>query len=302
MHKLQSLILSLLLLGTIISCQQNDVGLSDQEIFQSDQATILNYATTKGLSGSLTSSGVYYALQKPSSSTVSTANGMEVEYNYSLYKLTPSASTTAVTDVFVDSTYATKSNYINVVAANPGLTEGLLRMHEGDQGIILLPSFYAFGRSGTGNGVIPANTPVRLNLTMKRTRTEDQQIDEYMTANKLTPTQITTSGLRFIKTLDNSSGILPLSNQTLVVRYAGRTLRSVSAFDSTGTGTAAFTLGSTIAGFSEGLAKLKTGEKATLIIPSSAGYGAAGATDSKGVQIIPAYAPLRFDIELVSAQ
>ena len=301
MNKFQSLSLSLLLLGTIVSCQK-DIGISDEEIFRADQATILNYATTKGLSGSVTSSGVYYSLQKPSSSTVGTANGMEVEYNYTLYKLSPSSSTTAVTALFVDSTYATKSNYINVVATNPGLTEGLLRMHEGDQSIILLPSFYALGRSGTNDGVIPPNTPIRLDLTMKRTRTETQQIDEYMTANKLTPTQITTSGLRFIKTLDNPTGTSPLSTQTLVVRYKGKLLRSTSAFDSTGTGTAAFALGATVPGFSEGLAKLKTGEKATIIFPSAVGYGATGATSNKGEQIIPPYAPLRFDIELVSLQ
>lgn len=302
MKKFQSILLGLLLLGTVVSCKQNDIGLSDNDIFQADEATILNYAATKGLSGSSTPSGVYYALQKPGSSTVSTANGMEVEYNYTLYKLSSGTSTTAVTDVFVDSTYATKSNYINVVATNLGLMEGLLQMHEGDQAVILLPSFYAFGRSGTSNGVIPPNTPVRLNLTMKRTRTETQQIDEYMTANKLTPTQVTTSGLRFIKTLDNPSGVLPLSNQTLVVRYKGKLLRSASAFDSTGTSTRAFTLGNTIPGFSEGLAKLKTGEKATIILPSAIGYSSLGAKDDKGDQIIPAYAPLRFDIELVSVQ
>lgn len=296
MRKLHYLILGLLLVGTIVSCQKEDLGLTDQEIFQSDAATITNYATTKGLSGSLTSSGVYYALQKPSSSTVSTDNGMEVEYSYTLYKLSSSASTTAVTDVFVDSTYASKSSYTYVVSSNTGLTEGLLRMHEGDQAIILLPSLYAFGRNGTSNGVIPPNTPVRLDLTMKRTRTEDQQINEYMTANKLTPTEVTTSGLRFIKTVANSGGILPTSTQTLIVRYKGKLLRSASAFDSTGTGTTPFTLGNTITGFSEGLAKLRTGEKATIILPSKLGYG------STGNQSIPPYAPMRFDIELVSVQ
>ena len=49
---------------------------------------------------------------------------------------------------FVDSTSCTKSSYAYLVATNPGLTEGLLRMHEDEQAVVLLPSAYAFGSSG----------------------------------------------------------------------------------------------------------------------------------------------------------
>ncbi|GAB4041675.1 FKBP-type peptidyl-prolyl cis-trans isomerase [Spirosoma jeollabukense] len=309
MHKLQSFIFGALLLGTMAACHTDDVGLTDQEIFQSDEADILNYATTKGLSGTLTPNGVYYVSTKPSTSSVSPANGLEVEYNSTFYALSRSSSTTAVTERFVDSTYATKSSYTYIVATNPGITEGLLRMHEGEQATILLPSIYAFGRTGTNNGTIPPNTPVRIDVTLKRVRTENQQIDEYMTANKLTPSEVTSTGLRVIRTVTNSAGALPTSTQTLILKYRGQLIRATSllgagtAFDSTGTtGTYPTTIGKNVPGFDEGIAKLRVGEKATLIFPSILGYGAKGATDNVGRQIIPSYAPLRFDVELVSVQ
>lgn len=288
--------LGTLLLGTMVACQKEDIGLTDESILQSNKDDILSYAGSKGLSGTMSNSGVYYALIKPGSSTVSPANGMEVEFNYTLYLLSRNSTSNVVVDTFIDSSYASKSNYSYIVASNPGLTEGLLRMHEGDQAAIILPSIFAFGRTGTDNGVIPPNAPVRLDVTLKRARTEDQQINEYLTANKLTPTEVTTSGLRFIKTLDNPTGASPTANQTLIVKYKGKLLRSVSAFDSTGTGTYPTTIGKSIAGFDEGLTKLKVGEKATIIFPSKIGYGA------NGNQKIPPYAPMRFDIELVSVQ
>ncbi|MVM40724.1 FKBP-type peptidylprolyl isomerase [Spirosoma sp. HMF3257] len=295
MRKLPVFMFGLLLMGGLSSCQKEDVGLSDDQILESNKADILDYAARKSLGGSMTSTGVYYALNKASGSTVAPGVGQEVEFNYKLYLLSRN-SANAVIETFVDSTYATKSSYVYIVANTPGLTEGLLKMNEGDQSYILLPSTYAFGRTGAGNGVIPPNSPVRIDVKMKRARTEDQQIDEYLTANKLTPTEVTQSGLRFVRTLTNSAGATTTPTQTLTIKYRGQLLRATSAFDSTGTGTYSSVASQFVPGFAEGLAKLRVGEKATIVFPSKIGYG------STGYQVIPAYAPLRFDIELVSAQ
>lgn len=297
MHKLSLTILGLLFIGALSSCKTNDVSPTDDTVLQSNEADIQTYAASKGLTGTMTTTGTYFALTKAGTGLVTPGNGQEVEFSYSIYALTHSSSNASViVDSFVDSTYATKSNFAYLVSTNPGLTEGLLQMHEGDQAVVLLPSVYGFGSTGSSDGKVPANAPIRLNVTLKRIRSEDQQINEYMTANKLTPTEVTLSGLRFIKTLDNSTGATPTANQTLSVRYRGQLLRSTSAFDSTGTGTYSFVLGQSIPGFDEGLAKLKVGEKATIILPSKIAYGTTGNGP------IPPYAPLRFDIELVSAK
>lgn len=122
---------------------------------------------------------------------------------------------------------------------------------------------------------------------------EDTQIENYITSKKLTVTEKTASGLRYIR-VTPSTGIAVVFGQTISVKYAGKLLDD-SQFDA---GTFSFKLGagSVIKGFDEGIAKMKVGEQATLIFPSSIGYGASGSGP------IPANAPLLFNIEVVSAK
>ena len=296
MRKLHLLLFGALFGGGLVACSKQDsIGPTDDEILQADKADILAYANSKNLGGSITSNGVYYAVTTPASASgVAPTNGLEAEFNYKLYQLTRSSGASTITEIFVDSSFATKSSYVYVVAANAGLTEALLKMREGEQGVALLPSLYAFGRSGSGS--IGPNTPIRLDMKLKRVRTEDQQIDEYLTTNKLTPTEVTNSGLRFVRTLTNANGVTPTPTQTLTLRYRGQLLRSPTAFDSTGTGTYSAVASTFIPGFAEGISKLRVGEKATLLFPSKIGY------KDTGYQVIPGYAPLRFDVELVSVQ
>ena len=124
---------------------------------------------------------------------------------------------------------------------------------------------------------------------------ENQKIEEYISAKKLTITEKTTSGLRYILTKANASGAKVANGQTISVAYAGRLL-SDKQFDA---GNFSFVLGSggAVAGFDQGIAKMKIGEKATLIFPSALGYGS-----KKQGSDIPGYSPLVFDIEVISAR
>ena len=123
---------------------------------------------------------------------------------------------------------------------------------------------------------------------------EDDQITSYVTSKNLTVTEKTASGLRYIVTKANPTGAALKAGQNINVNYAG-TLLSGKSFDS---GNFSFVLGGgrVIAGFDEGIAKMKVGEKATLIFPSTLGYGSSGSGP------IPANSPLVFDIEVVSAR
>jgi FKBP-type peptidyl-prolyl cis-trans isomerase len=125
--------------------------------------------------------------------------------------------------------------------------------------------------------------------------TEEEQITAYIAKKGFTVTETTASGLRYIRTLANVSGTSLKIGQTISVKYTGKLLTD-KQFDS---GSFAFVLGGggVIKGFDEGIAKMKIGEKATLIFPSSLGYGSSGAGSD-----IPGYAPLLFDIEVVSAR
>jgi FKBP-type peptidyl-prolyl cis-trans isomerase len=122
---------------------------------------------------------------------------------------------------------------------------------------------------------------------------EDQQIENYITSKKLVVTEKLADGLRYIRTADGTGDAVK-SGQTLSVKYAGKFLDD-SQFDA---GTFSFKLGGgqVIKGFDEGIAKMKIGEKATLIFPSTIGYG------STGNSSIPGNSPLLFTIEVVSAK
>lgn len=303
----QFAILGALLIGGLASCQQQniDAGANAATVYAANVADINSYTISQGLSGTTSASGLFFQSTKPGSTTIVPAYGQEIEFTYklsALYGPSNVSSLTTVTSRVVDSSYATKSTFFPFFAGSlkPGLEEGILKMHEGESAILIMPSILAFGNVKTDS--IPANSPVRFDVTLKRTRTEDQQINEYITANNLAVTMTTSNGVRIIKTKINNSGATPSANQIVTLNYAGKLLRATTGF-SGGTGTDTKTVGVTkfVAGFEEGLANLKVGEKATVIFPSSMGYGATGAAQS-GIYVIPPYSPLSFDIEVLSVK
>jgi FKBP-type peptidyl-prolyl cis-trans isomerase len=123
---------------------------------------------------------------------------------------------------------------------------------------------------------------------------EEEKIDNYIKSKSLTVTEKTTDGLRYIRTSPSANGVPLLKGQTVNVNYTGKFL-SDKQFDK---GNFSFRLGGgqVVAGFDIGIAKMKTGEKATIIFPSSLGYG------PNDYSSIPGGSSLVFDIEVVSAQ
>eukprot|EP00934_Nitzschia_sp_Nitz4_P004397 Nitzschia sp. Nitz4//scaffold53_size117307//82305//83391//NITZ4_003778-RA/size117307-augustus-gene-0.99-mRNA-1//-1//CDS//3329554229//4387//frame0 len=103
----------------------------------------------------------------------------------------------------------------------------------------------------------------------------------------------TESGLLFHSTVDGE-GKQPALTNTVEVHYHG-TLTDGTVFDSSVDRgqTISFPLGGVIKGWQEGLALMKEGGKATLIIPSELAYGESGSGDK-----IPPGATLKFEVEL----
>jgi len=110
----------------------------------------------------------------------------------------------------------------------------------------------------------------------------------------------TESGLKYVITQENPSGTKPTSGQRVSVHYDGR-LSDGTQFDSSYKRGQPIQfpvgVGQVIPGWDEGISLLKTGEKATLVIPADLAYGARGAGG-----VIPPNATLVFDVELVSVQ
>lgn len=122
--------------------------------------------------------------------------------------------------------------------------------------------------------------------------TEDEQIETYIQNKGLVVTEKTATGLRYIRTRENPSGSVLSKGKLITLNYTGRLLTG-KKFDS---GSFSFVLGSgqVIKGFDEGIAKMRVGESASIIFPSSLGYGASGTNG------IPGSSPLLFEIEILS--
>lgn len=122
--------------------------------------------------------------------------------------------------------------------------------------------------------------------------TEEEQIESYIQSKGLVVTEKTATGLRYIRTKENAAGTLLVKGKTVSLNYTGKLLTG-KKFDS---GSFSFVLGSgqVIKGFDEGIAKMRVGESASIIFPSSLGYGASGTSG------IPGSSPLLFEIEILS--
>lgn len=108
--------------------------------------------------------------------------------------------------------------------------------------------------------------------------------------------ETTDSGLRY-KIINQGSGKQAQKGQTVSVHYEGSLLNG-QVFDSSYTRKKPIDfklgVGQVIAGWDEGIALLKVGDKARFVIPSNLGYGSSGAGG-----VIPPNATLLFDVELM---
>ena len=127
---------------------------------------------------------------------------------------------------------------------------------------------------------------------------ENEVIAKYIADKQITPSK-SSSGLMYIIS-EPGAGEQAQAGKTVKVHYTGRLLDGTK-FDSSldRNEPIEFKLGQgmVIKGWDEGIALLKVGGKALLIIPSDLAYGSRGAGG-----VIPPFSPLTFEVELVSVQ
>ena len=137
-----------------------------------------------------------------------------------------------------------------------------------------------------------------IKLQKEKEMEEIVAIDKYITDKGLT-VQTSSTGLRYVISTPGT-GAQAEAGKTVKVHYTGKLLDGTK-FDSSldRNEPIEFVLGRgmVIPGWDEGIALLKEGGKALLIIPSKIAYGARGAGG-----VIPPFAPLTFEVELVSVQ
>lgn len=284
----------LLLGGFLSACKDvsNQIG-SDKKV-QNDEE-IRAYIAQNNLAAQSTKEGLYYKVVSKGTSGQKAAIGDEIKVTYIARRLD---------GVLVDSSQLrlnVPTRAIYSISRLPYLSNEAMKLlfgtpllTEGDSATLLVPSHLGQGAAGTL--LFPAYSPVRIDLKVVSINTETEQIDAFIKEKGVVITETTESGLRFGKTLSKPDSVLLKSGDKVQVKYTGRLLTNV-IFDF---GTRTETVGSSNAekGFAEGVAKLRVGEKANLIFPSSLGYGTQGS--SQGTIQIPGLSPLYYEVEVLS--
>lgn len=152
-----------------------------------------------------------------------------------------------------------------------------------------------------GKGKIQENSKVYLakEAAEKKKKEEEFAVNQVKIADDMKKDmQVTPSGLYYKIKKSNPSGAAPKAGDLVSVHYAGRLLTETEDFDNSFKRNQPLEfpvgIGQVIKGWDEGIMLLKEGETATLLIPSSLGYGERGAGG-----VIPPNAWLLFDVELV---
>jgi FKBP-type peptidyl-prolyl cis-trans isomerase len=280
---MKKLVLAVLAAFSLVSCQkvlENEA----EKNYELNETAIQNYITTNKLTMQKSASGLYYNITKSNPNGTKPNIGDEVAIHYVLFKMSGAKfdSTERLKNTPFAYTYG-------VNALIPGMDEGISMMRKGERALFLMNHYLAFGSQS--DAILPAYSAVGADVEIVKVRSEEQQIEDYIQDKKLTLTEKTSSGLRFIQTSTTTNAQVK-SGDIVLVKYTGKLLTD-KQFD-TGEIQVRVGAGSVIKGFDEGISKLRIGEKATLIFPSSLGYG----TQGSGSAIRP-YAPLLFEVEIV---
>lgn len=213
-------------------------------------------------------------------------------------------------------TYETKEpvNYmVGTGRLGIGFDECIMKMKKGGKALMVIPSAMAFG--GEGNGyMIPPYATLKVEVEVvdivteqdlsakkeaeaKAKQAKEQGEIKKLIQKKYPKAKMTESGLYYNEE-KAGTGKLATSGSKVKVHYLG-TLLDGTKFDSSYDRKAPFEFtigrGEVIPGWDEGVAMMKEGGKATLIIPSKLGYGPAGSGP------IPPFSTLVFEVELISA-
>jgi peptidylprolyl isomerase len=185
-----------------------------------------------------------------------------------------------------------------------GMNQAVRLMKAGGSAHLIMPSNLAFGERGRAN-IIPPFTPLICDVELLKIQNKTQydqdkgaeessKIKQYISAHNIT-VKPTASGLYYIEQVQGAGPDAKIGDK-VKVWYTGK-LFDGTIFDSSSIRNQSFefTLGEgrVIKGWDEGIAMMKVGGKATLIIPSKLAYG-----DRGSGQRIPPFTPLIFEVEL----
>ncbi len=158
---------------------------------------------------------------------------------------------------------------------------GMLEMHPGDVGRIMIPSKLAYGETGLGD-IVPVKADVIVNLEI---------------VEKIEPITLE-NGIKVYKYESEEAGEFPVKNQSITFDYfAFRANNKPGMYDNSYEKGTPFTFrfenDNVIDGLHIGFSQLKAGEKAFIDIPSSQAYGSKGIVD-----LVPKNTDIVYDVRV----
>lgn len=264
----------------LLSACLSNIELADEVQAKENQTQILSYFSKANITPIALSNGVYYGLTKPNASGELAIKGDSLIVHYEFANL--------LTGQVLDSTNRlTDSPFIYRYGfANPIFGPAMAKLREGEQAIIGIP-----GTSQSFPG-LPAYAPLKVTIKSLKIRSQNDLIEEYIKTKGYTVTESLDGGLRYIR-LKEGTGDPAKSGQVMYLKYTGR-FTNGKIFDGNTAKTDSFqvTAGGTrtVIGFQVSAEKMKVGEKAVVVFPSTLGYG------EKGSGSIPGFTPLVFEL------
>jgi len=282
---------------------------------EQEQIDLQNYLTENNISVEPTSSGLYFIPEKEGVGRKPVKGEMvKIHMTVSLIDGNKIFSTLDRGDP-IEYEYGKKFD-------TDGLDEAVGMLKKGGKAHLIVPSKIAFGAQQRGQVIEPYSTLLYevelVDIRSKAAYDKDQEnkrkqrevsqqknkneesaiLSKYLKDNGITE-KPRESGLIYIER-EKGSGPQAVPGANVKVHYTGKLLDGTVFDSSVERGEPfAFQLGQgrVIQGWDEGIALMRQGGKATLIIPSKLAYGERGAGNR-----IPPFSPLLFDVELIAVE
>ncbi len=276
-------ILSILILCVVYltSCMKGVDEIAKQE---ENDRLIKEYLAANNLTPTRDTLGMYAVIRNFNPAAKKLAFGDSVKVNYEIYLLDGTK--------VMSNDPGKPLGYLFGYAPIYGFDLALNWMRVGERATVLLPYYFAFGSGGSSDGKIGAYSPIRVELELESSKSESDQMAEYIARKGYNVGLTTNENLNIVWLKKVEDGDSLGMGKQITVAYQGFLL-SGKKFDE---GALNHLTGSSglIKGFDRGVRKMKMGEKAVIIFPSKLGYGETGTQD----RTIPPFAPLAFEVEI----
>lgn len=293
--KIRSILFFLFLIICLLpACQMKkkvNTKSASQTQMEQDQKKIQDYIQLKGLTTSVTPSGIHYVIEREGEG--------EHPSSYAVAMVHYRGTFLDGTEFWSSYNKGTQEKF-QLHQTIEGWMEGIPLLKKGGKGLFIIPSDLAYGAVGRGEEIQPHQTLVfeieLLDFYEVQLGKEIKLIEDYILENSLDMKK-TKSGIHY-KIENIGNGLGPVSDSNITLNYTCENLNGESYWSTYSKGKPSkMVLKDYIKAFIEILPMVREGGKFKMIVPSSLAYGKNGWKTK-----IPPNTVLIYDLELVDVE